>query len=551
MKNLKITLLAFLLIVSFQCLAQTPPAKTWYYNKLGEKVLVKERWSENENGFKHGKYILYKTDGNPKTTGTYNHGKKHGVWKVYDETPISFESLEYTYTYVNDELNGAYKLVHGRDGLLEQGNLRNGVKDGKWKQQVENIDKQKVFQEGIYVDGKGQGKWIFTTLDNKPAGYAMYEKGELISVFYINGVNILETTTKEAEDKQKAHKEIHDRIDLADKKAEKLRKKLRSADGTLADLTEYLHVYDGLSGKDPVHVDHFTESATYKVKEYAFLDPFKNFFEPNNSQSFLHLENIPDLAVYAVYNYLKDKTSIDLASLTRRPSKEIWLYKLGGNNVDYVSTEGYKALAFNPDGLPKINLISERTSSDSKKTFIVDNGNTSTINLQESLSNAQRFNDLSEKDKFNVMLAYTYQFFNENCLDADNFNSFLYRTQGLTTENKVYIFHLLSYGMYSNKPEKVFCKSKATTNGEALRLTYMGYLNWLSGDQAEAIKMFKEAKATGASFKRYRDDEWVESTYEDYLVKYFHKYYMRGEYSEASVIEIPNEKELIKVFKNL
>ena len=75
MKKLILTLTLIVSSLTF-LFAQTPPARTYYNNRV-----VKERWFENANGQKHGKYIIYDENGEMAVYGNYVNGKKNGIFK--------------------------------------------------------------------------------------------------------------------------------------------------------------------------------------------------------------------------------------------------------------------------------------------------------------------------------------------------------------------------------------------------------------------------------------------------------------------------------------
>jgi hypothetical protein len=182
-------LISILLFLTFNLLAQTPPERTWFYNQQGQKTTVKERWFEDDNGFKHGKYIHYDYDWSNEyfvsEIGNYNHGKKEGEWKTFSS------SSNTTITNI-----GSYK---------------NNLQAGYWK---ENYDiTNKIYQEGEYINGLRNGKWINTN-PKKSMGlvipltttgyYTIYDMGEIKSIYNEKGENILlkEQLEKEQQEKQ-------------------------------------------------------------------------------------------------------------------------------------------------------------------------------------------------------------------------------------------------------------------------------------------------------------------------------------------------------------
>jgi hypothetical protein len=154
------------LFLSYGLSAQTPPTQTWFYNEYGQKTKPKEKYSEDENGFRHGKFIAYDYTYNHLTnsfsnkytvfeTGNYNHGKKQGEWKTYS---LFYEGV-----------------------VASVGSYQNDSKEGLWKEDFSFEDK--LFQEGNYLKNVRNGKWMNVAIEN---GTTTTKKG--YSVTYSNGV---------------------------------------------------------------------------------------------------------------------------------------------------------------------------------------------------------------------------------------------------------------------------------------------------------------------------------------------------------------------------
>lgn len=212
-----ISLLAWQMVI-----AQTPPERTWYYNKEGIKTTVKERWHENSQGLKNGVYIRYFEDGEREMFGNYLNGKRHGQWEVTLYTDIligAVKSISHI-NYSNDLMHGATKTIVDNVVII-QGTYTQGVKTGYWKEDYSF--EEKVYSEGNYVDDKRNGDWKNTYARNKSKdelsfgilsgngsstytetrkGYrTLYKNGEVVDVFNSNGENIksLENFSKEIE----------------------------------------------------------------------------------------------------------------------------------------------------------------------------------------------------------------------------------------------------------------------------------------------------------------------------------------------------------------
>lgn len=206
------------LMLSNLLVAQTPPAKTWFYNNKGVKTSVKEKWSEDNHGLKHGTYIKYFEDGEREILGYYNQDKPNGQWEITVYSNMLFQQVK-SITYVNflnGQEHGLYKTVMGST-ILVQGNYTNGVKTGYWKDDY-NID-DKVYSEGSYVNGKRNGEWkntLVTKKSKEEMGWSIlagdgnpektetkkgcktiYKNGEAIASYDDKGVNVIEKAKQE------------------------------------------------------------------------------------------------------------------------------------------------------------------------------------------------------------------------------------------------------------------------------------------------------------------------------------------------------------------
>jgi hypothetical protein len=219
-------LLTCLILFSNLLFAQTPPARTWYYNRYGEKTTVKERWTEDNTGLKNGVYIKYYEDGEREILGNYIHDKQNGLWEITLYTTFLFQqvkSISYI-NFLNGVQHGSYKITVG-DKVLVQGNYTNGKKTGYWKDDYD-IQTQ-VYSEGNYINDKRDGEWKNTfdkirssdeaaesalmnafmgsstsSYQTKKGYRTIYKDGIVISCFDNNGVDLAETKRKEEENKQ-------------------------------------------------------------------------------------------------------------------------------------------------------------------------------------------------------------------------------------------------------------------------------------------------------------------------------------------------------------
>lgn len=169
-------------------IAQTPPERTWYYNKKGFKTTVKERWQENGQGIKHGIYIRYFEEGEREIFGNYLNGKKIGQWEVVIYTSMILgvvRSVSYI-NYSNDLMHGITKTVVDNIVII-QGTYTEGIKTGYWKEDY-SFD-EKVYSEGNYVNDKRNGEWKNTYSRNK-------SKDELSFGILSGNMDLISTETK-------------------------------------------------------------------------------------------------------------------------------------------------------------------------------------------------------------------------------------------------------------------------------------------------------------------------------------------------------------------
>jgi len=151
----------FLLFTTFYTIAQDLPCKFKYPDQR-----CKERYLENSQGQKHGKYISYYQDGTVAKVQYYSNGKLNGV------STESYNWGKYITTYLNGIENGLYQKLTADGKILEKGNYKNGKKDGYW---IEYDGKDK----GNYTNGAKHGIWeIYRDGWNGPAGIT---KGEFVN----------------------------------------------------------------------------------------------------------------------------------------------------------------------------------------------------------------------------------------------------------------------------------------------------------------------------------------------------------------------------------
>ncbi|ABG60206.1 hypothetical protein [Cytophaga hutchinsonii] len=178
--------------------AQTPPAQTWYQNSDGINTSVKERWNEDENGFKHGKYIRYDIASNQikdvyfvKEVGNYSHGKKQGEWIGYTCCNYREESsiISYQGNFLNDKKTGIWKefiqqdFLHGTN-IYQEGTYVNNVREGEWKNTM-----------GVML-GDGTVR-TYAEASTRKGFKTIYRNGEAINAYDDKGIDLIENDKQE------------------------------------------------------------------------------------------------------------------------------------------------------------------------------------------------------------------------------------------------------------------------------------------------------------------------------------------------------------------
>lgn len=139
-----LTLVSFMPLGAFaQTASPEPPARTYFTDGNGnESKAVKERYFEDSNGERNGKYIEYNRKGYVLQSVTYLHGKKHGPAVEYLIDRFSSFTVR---DHVADR--NAYKSV---------GNYADGRKTGVWS---EYLDGTKLSSKRYYNAAGEQVKY--------------------------------------------------------------------------------------------------------------------------------------------------------------------------------------------------------------------------------------------------------------------------------------------------------------------------------------------------------------------------------------------------------
>ncbi len=124
---------------------------TWiFYSDIDGKKVSEKNY---KNGILHGKSIIYFPDkGIPSQIIEYRNGLKNGKSERFytDGKPFSLE------TYVNDTLNGPFKIWSPEGKLEMEGYYKNGNQSGLWITYDEkgNVIKKEKYNNGVPVKTK-------------------------------------------------------------------------------------------------------------------------------------------------------------------------------------------------------------------------------------------------------------------------------------------------------------------------------------------------------------------------------------------------------------
>jgi antitoxin component YwqK of YwqJK toxin-antitoxin module len=150
-----------------------------YY--VSQRSLAMEGWFKDDScRVPHGIVNWYHTTKFPKSTGTYNNGKKTGIWLEYDEQGHMTDSSE----YVNGRLKGdAYKWYP--DGMLSDSLQFDGEGNGV---QLSWYNSGKLSTAGFWTqDTVKKGRWKY--FDEEGAVWATedYVDGKMVGCSCFDG----------------------------------------------------------------------------------------------------------------------------------------------------------------------------------------------------------------------------------------------------------------------------------------------------------------------------------------------------------------------------
>ena len=244
------TACAAMLVLGFngvhaQPAASVPPARTYHVDKYDRETrVVKERWSEDSNGEKHGKYIAYMPNGQVKENTMYNHGAKNGPSFIFDKLVFSDGYLKYVGTYTNGLTTGIWNIYPGTSKSLERkvwfdnegymyqdSKYENGRLAVTYSYQNKSSNRPNgparvygvtstEYASGSIVEGKYVGTWMNATMGEGGIGY---KKGSKVKYDEIAGVTVIDAsgTVRSLKEEARLLKEKSEQQESEQRKAEK------------------------------------------------------------------------------------------------------------------------------------------------------------------------------------------------------------------------------------------------------------------------------------------------------------------------------------------
>lgn len=517
--------------------AQTPPARTYYYNNNGVKTDVKERWDENSEGFRNGRYILYAYGYNNKyyvdVVGSYINGKKDGEWKAY-----SF--------FADGE-------------LLSIGKFKNDLKVGYWKESYSATDK--VFQEGAYGEGKRSGKWInckseATIVNADDHGNAetilgyntIYSNGKVTAIINPSGVNILETYKHEQLNKV-IDEDYNKCASIAD--YQNFRKKYPSSKWdndalnkikilearekfialpTIENLKNYEIVINAIE-KDIV-VEHssvlFNLNNVLTFNKEVGSNGFQ-FTLPNQGTSAF------DSGVSELYtSVLRPYHLTDILSYLERDDKNVTIYTT-----------------------PKMKMIKLVSSRWTIRYFIGDQFTTLSNDVHNTYSVLKDGKEICSCNLDEIYLiqdATQPRKIKQFGTDYSKFCALrVVQIKGIKNSLENFLGYMNTFNQIEDKDYKTFLIERQITlkNSREPNHTdylFLSYLYWMNGNENLALETFKKTKEVSGAF--LFESEKLGKSISFGSVDEFNKYvfsYFIAEFSYEIVF--PNEKEMLKLIK--
>ncbi len=165
-----LTIFLFVLLAGIACngkgkIPTKPPVKPVLQNK--PKVATEkadsmiapnlststEKINQYKEGQKDGLWKTFYTNGQLKSEGHYTLGLKEGLHKEWQDNGL----LLLEGFYANGKANGLMKWFHERGHLAGEGNMKEGIRYGKWI--ICDVEENGFCIEAFFKEGKRDGVW--------------------------------------------------------------------------------------------------------------------------------------------------------------------------------------------------------------------------------------------------------------------------------------------------------------------------------------------------------------------------------------------------------
>jgi antitoxin component YwqK of YwqJK toxin-antitoxin module len=136
----------------------------------------------DKKGVYQGMWENYYLNGELKSKGSYENGKKVGKWEYYYQNG----KLEQIGFYdKNGKYTGEWKWFYDNGQMLRKEEFRRGLEDGL----LEEFDRSgKLITKGEFFDGEKEGEWFYELNDHREEGKYRYgERNGLWIHYYPNG----------------------------------------------------------------------------------------------------------------------------------------------------------------------------------------------------------------------------------------------------------------------------------------------------------------------------------------------------------------------------
>ena len=562
MKKITIILLT-LTFLSLASYSQSPPARTWYFNNYGKKTTVKERWFEDSDGLKHGKYIGYYSNAERQISGSYNHGKKNGKWIEEQCYDVLFSEICHTtiITYKNNVKHGPYKSMIKNTDMLNAvltggqvdeydgsfntiGQYTNGKRTGYWKESFN--DEEKVYQEGNYsTEGKPVGKWTNTALDRESfttkKGYTSFfsNAGDFVSCTNPEGIDVLEEEAFKNGDYAEFISKYPNSIYVEEARVNLKREKEQERQkNELAELEKRsfegdIEAINTLYPDDPIFEDiyYIANNRSNEIFENTKLKSTSLSARWMDSEEFTKLKvvkgilnNSKNSFVKTSYQYYAKEYGKDLYSFSLSVQNDLCTIEFGkkpgetGGRPIYIDKNGY-------------------SYSSISDAYFVYKDNDEIISMYSNKI-FTGFWDKTSEEQFGINLCYLK--FGLRDIRLSDFQNAMLTLSAIEGEQKTELYNILIDNILTKKSQIVETKKN---DESSMRSVYLSILYWEINEPDKAISVLKNENLRYKKWSPFAE-QWVDCSAGDYI-KFLIKKYLNEEKS----IELVNQKDYLKLIK--